>query len=172
MNNLRVIDTNVLLVAEGIHPDVCQDCIDECVSRLAEITKTGIVVIDEEWLVLDEYNRKLSPNTGKKAGSVFLKWLLRNKGNPKHCQIVPLTSLKGAVDKFKEFPQHPNLKKFDPPDRKFVAVSNAHPGKPAILQAADSKWLDWSDALGECGIEVEFICKTEIKRFHRKKFGA
>lgn len=60
---------------------------------------------------------------------------------------------------------------FDAPDRKFVAVSAAHPDRPPIAQAADSKWLDWAPALQRHGIQVEFLCLVDIQRFHDKKFG-
>ena len=63
------------------------------------------------------------------------------------------------------------MSKFDPSDRKFVAVANAHPGKPSILQATDSKWWGWKDALLECGIKVEFLCPAEIANAYKRKFG-
>jgi hypothetical protein len=59
---------------------------------------------------------------------------------------------------------------FDAPDRKFAAVANAHPKKPLILQAADCKWLDWYGDLEEAGIQVNFICRTDVLRFYEKKF--
>jgi hypothetical protein len=63
------------------------------------------------------------------------------------------------------------LADFDAPDRKFVAVAAAHADRPPILQAADSKWLDWQDALKEHGITVELLCPQDIRRFHANKFG-
>lgn len=51
------------------------------------------------------------------------------------------------------------------------AVSAAHPDRPPIAQAADSKWLDWAPALQRHGIQVEFLCLVDIQRFHDKKFG-
>lgn len=72
---------------------------------------------------------------------------------------------------FESFPDDAELVNFDAPDRKFVAVANAHQAKPAILQAADSKWLDWSPALARHGVKVEFLCEADIARFHKKKFG-
>jgi hypothetical protein len=76
-----------------------------------------------------------------------------------------------AVRGFDSFPDHADLAMFDPPDRKFVAVACAHPQKPPILQATDSKWLDWAEPLKRCGITVEFICQDDIARFHANKFG-
>ena len=72
---------------------------------------------------------------------------------------------------FESFPNNRGLSTFDPSDRKFVAVANAHPNKPPILQAADSKWLDWEAPLAAHGLRVDFLCPDDIKRIHAKKFG-
>jgi tetraacyldisaccharide-1-P 4'-kinase len=42
-----VIDTNVLLVANGSHQDVSAPCRAECVARLQARQKAGVVVIDD-----------------------------------------------------------------------------------------------------------------------------
>jgi hypothetical protein len=70
---------------------------------------------------------------------------------------------------FHEFPRHPELGDFDPSDQKFVAVANAHPARPSILQATDSKWLKWRDALAACHVNVEFLCPKEIEEVYRRK---
>jgi len=60
---------------------------------------------------------------------------------------------------------------FDPYDRKFVAVAATHPDRPAILQATDSKWWGWKEALAECGVIVEFLCPADIEAGYNRKFG-
>ena len=60
------------------------------------------------------------------------------------------------------------LEGFDPDDRKFIAVACAHPEKPPILQAVDSQWLDFRDALRENGVTVAFICEDDIQRLVEK----
>jgi hypothetical protein len=74
-------------------------------------------------------------------------------------------------DSYCEFPNHPGLEDFDPSDRKFIAVSNAHSEKPPIMEATDSKWWGWRDALKEVGIEVRFVCPDYAKRKYREKMG-
>ena len=59
---------------------------------------------------------------------------------------------------------------FDAPDRKFAAVAHAHPGKPPVWQAADSKWLNWWPALAAQGVRVDFLCPDDACRFYAKKF--
>jgi hypothetical protein len=165
-----VIDTNVLLVANGQHQDSCSDCVDECVGRLEEMMQSGVAVIDDGFLICGEYLHKTQVNPPKGAGDVFLKWLLRESGNPSRVQQVPLTPKPNTKDHFVEFPDTELAKVFDAPDRKFAAVANAHPEKPPIWQAADSKWLDWWEKLKEKGITVDFLCPEDAQRFYGKKF--
>lgn len=164
-----VIDTNVILVANGQHADVSSGCTVACAQRLYEMKQTGRVAIDSGYQILLEYQHKTTPNVGKRPGDVFLKWLLQNASNPQRCDQVALT---GHDERgFESFPDDARLEAFDPPDRKFVAVAAAHPDKPPILQAADSKWLGWAPALREHGIDVEFLCPRDIVKFDNKKKG-
>jgi len=39
------------------------------------------------------------------------------------------------------------------------------------LQAVDSKWWGWKEALSECGIEVIFLCPDDIAEKYAKKIG-
>lgn len=163
-----VMDTNVLLVANRSHDGVSDECVKSCVDRLLFQQKSGITVIDEQFHLLTEYLSKTHPNQPKGAGDVFLKWLLRNKSNPAHVDTVSVTEIEPHC--FEEFPEEALSDKFDPPDRKFVAVANAHPQKPPILQAADCKWLDWWPDLAKHGISVEFLCPDDACSFYATKF--
>lgn len=162
------MDTNVLLVAEGKHADASDECVLACVQRLQAITRSATVVIDDGYRVVGEYQNKIDLKRGKGAGTVFLKWLMQNQANSKRVARVPLTET--AKDCFAEFPVGTLEVMFDPPDRKFPAVSNAHPVKPPILQAVDSKWLRWWPELAAAGIRVEFLCPGDICRFFQGKF--
>ena len=42
-----VVDTNVVLVANGSHADVSPDCVIACIDRLESLMKNGRVVIDD-----------------------------------------------------------------------------------------------------------------------------
>ena len=60
-----VIDTNVLLVAEGMHADVSDECVAACSQRLGLVMKTTTVVIDDNYRVLGEYQNKLREGLNK-----------------------------------------------------------------------------------------------------------
>lgn len=163
-----VIDTNVLLVANGLHGDVSPQCVEECVQRLLTLQARGTVVIDDGFRVLGEYRHKTQLRPPKGVGDVFLKWVLRNAGNLRHVEQVSLTER--APDEFAEFPDQALQPSFDAPDRKFAAIAHAHPGEPPIWQAADCKWLDWWPPLRAKGVRVEFLCPEDACRFYAAKF--
>jgi len=58
---------------------------------------------------------------------------------------------------YEEFPYEMEHVNVDPSDKKYFAVSNAHPTKPDIFEAADSKWWSWRDAALSCGINIHFL---------------
>lgn len=163
-----VIDTNVLLVANEQHSDISPECVRECVQCLLTIQQSGVAVLDDGYRILGEYQNKTCINPPKGVGDVFLKWLLRNAGNPNHVQTVAVTET--VADEFAEFPDAALQARFDPPDRKFVAVAHTHPDRPPILQAADCKWLDWFHALATHGVQVNFLCPEDACRFYARKF--
>lgn len=163
-----VIDTNVLLVANGQHPDVSPECVTACVQHLQAMQEGGIAVIDDGHRILEEYLHKTQANRPKGAGDVFLKWLLRHASNPAKVEQVRLTET--GEQTYAEFPSSALQARFDPSDRKFAAAACAHPDHPPIWQAADSKWLDWWPALKACGVQVDFLCPDDTCHFYRQKF--
>ena len=165
-----VIDTNVLLVADGQGQHMSKACRTECEDRLRRVQAEGQVVLDSCWLILSEYQNKLDANRQPTPGSSFVKWVLQRQGMKEHVSWVTITPTDAARTKFKEFPPDKALEAaFDPADRKFVAASNAHPKKPPILQAADSKWLGWEEMLAKHGIRLEVLCRSELKAVQTRK---
>lgn len=166
--NAVVIDTNVLLVANGSHQGVSAACQAECVSRLVARQKAGVVVVDDAFRILGEYQKKTRPNQPKGVGDVFLKWLLQNSANQLRVHQVRLTET--VPREFAEFPDSTLQLQFDPSDRVFAAAAHAHPNKPSIWQAADCKWLAWWPQLAAHGVKVEFLCATDVQQVYASKF--
>ncbi len=163
-----VVDTNVILVANGSHADVSADCVIECVDRLEKLMKTGKVVIDDAHRILNEYQNKTTPIRNKRPGDVFVMWLLRNSANKKHVERVTLAE--SEPESFDDFPDRALQPSIDAPDRKFLAVAGAHPKRPTVWQATDCKWLDWWQPLKEAGVTIEFLCGPEVCGFYKRKF--
>jgi hypothetical protein len=163
-----VVDTNVILVANGHHAGVSPECVKACVERLNELMKSGVLVVDDGFRILSEYLNKTNPRAAKGVGDVFVKWALRHRGQAHRVQEVALTEQ--GRHQYKEFPDAALQARFDKSDRMFAAVAHAHSGHPAIWQATDCKWLDWWPALKACGVEVEFLCAADVCRFYAGTF--
>ncbi len=165
-----VIDTNVLLVADGQGKQMSDDCRIECEARLLAVCDGEQVVLDDGWHILGEYQHKLDANKSPTPGSAFIKWLLQRQGMPQHVSWVSITPTNQEETTFAEFPPDPALEAaFDPADRKFVAASYAHPEKPPIIESADSKWFGWEASLAAHGIHLEILCRCELEVIRQRK---
>jgi hypothetical protein len=154
-----IVDTNVpkaanLAAKPDPSSDVSEACILACVNAIEHVTRKRGLVIDAGDEIYNEYRKQLSMKGQPGLGNAFMKWVHDNRHNQKYCDRVTITKYN---DSYKEFPTHEGLNDFDRSDRKFVAVANAHPQKPPILQAIDSKWWRWKDALAEVGITTYFL---------------
>lgn len=167
---VAVVDTNVILIANNAHAEASPECVKACVNLLNELKKSGVLVLDDGYRILLEYQKKTTPRRGKGVGDLFVQWALHHQAQPKHVQQVALTEYQ--KHRYEEFPDPVLEPNFDAPDRKFVAIAYKHPDHPPIWQAADCKWLDWWPALAAHGVHVEFVCEADICRFYAKKFPA
>ncbi len=168
-----LVDTNVPKTANlAIDPDKIPNeligCVDACIEAVEHVVKKGGLVIDEGGEIFTEYRRQLSMSGQPGVGDSFMKWVNDNQwGFPQEDRVV----ISKDGDIYNEFPNHDELSTFDVSDRKFVAVANAHPKKPPILQAIDSKWWGWKGALAEVGITVRFLCPEYTKAKYKEKIG-
>ena len=169
-----LVDTNVPKIANldpqlDTNSDMPAECVLSCIEAVEHFTKKGgILIIDLGDEIFNEYRGQLNIKGGPGVGDGFMKWVDNHRCTPQCCQRV--FNYKNG-DSYNEFPEHEGLIDFDISDRKFVAAANAHPDKPPILQAADSKWWGWKDALEEVGITAYFLCPEYIKAKYDKKMG-
>jgi hypothetical protein len=167
-----LVDTNVPIIANGaLKPDllpqgVDDSCVLACIDAIEHVIKKKALVIDSGDEIFDEYRNKLSLKGQPGMGDLFLKWVHDHRYTLPDSQRVEITKNNGGYD---EFPSHAGLTDFDPSDCKFIAVANAHPQKPPILQASDSKWWGWSKALQDVGISVHFLCRSYAETTFAKK---
>lgn len=141
---------------------------EACVNAIEHVVKTRGLVLDAGGEIFEEYARNLSLAGQPGVGDGFLKWVYDNQWEFNESQRVAITK-KG--NSYKEFPENSSLDKFDPSDRKFVAVANAHAEKPPILQATDKEWWRFKEALSECGISVRFLCEDYVKGGVKSRIG-
>lgn len=162
-----ILDTNVIVIANGMSPQASPDCVRRCQERLDQILKgSEKVVLDYEQQILREYRRNLKEagQLRRRRGDLFLQWLRQNQWDPEKCSLVHITSLAGNGTDFAEFPNDDeSLRDFHKNDRKFIAAALAHQRDfgetPTILLAIDSGWLQFTDALTAHGVRVDSICE-------------
>jgi hypothetical protein len=155
-----VVDTNVTVIANG-KENVPLACSAACATALHDITKSAVLAIDEGGLIFNEYKGYLSFAGQPGAGDYFFKWLADNCYRPERVARVRLEPDAKRPDEFAAFPADPELVAFDRSDRKFVAVALTHSERPPILNAVDSDWWDFREALKANGVAVQFLCGAE-----------
>lgn len=155
-----VVDTNVPIVAnhKGGEPIACAAA---CAQALHEITRTGLLVIDEGGLIFNEYKNYLSFAGQPGAGDYFFKWLSDNRYKPDRVAQVALADDPVRLGEFARFPDDPALATFDRSDRKFVAAALTHALRPPILNATDSDWWEHKETLLSHGVAAQFVCGEE-----------
>ncbi len=150
-----VIDTNVLVVANGGHPPAANACVLACIEAL-EAARAGVVLVDDGGRILDEYARHASHAGQPGVGDRFFKWLWDHQAMAGSCSQVSITD--DADRGFAEFPDDPALAAFDRDDRKFVAVALASGLRPPVLNASDSDWWEFDAVLKHHGVDVDYLC--------------
>ncbi len=170
-----VVDTNVILAAKGMSKQAWPECVILCQERLDLIIEgPEKVVIDDNWIILNEYNTYLEDNnstTDNRAGGHFLEWFIRNYKNPEQCVQVHITPSSTGEKGFEELPDV--FSDFDSDDQKFIAVAvvyeNVHQQKATLLQSVDSQWYPLRSLFVENGLIVEFICEENIRHLHERR---
>lgn len=158
-----IVDTNVPVVAnQHRSPHVSPRCVIACINKLQEIQTEHTLVLDDKWQIIQEYKRNLHSGGQPGVGDAFLKWVLTNQANPLRCQVVELRldDQGNCID----FPQDETLTRFDPSDRKFVAVALVHPDHPPIVNASDTDWWHYRQPLASYRIQVDFLCPEEMTK--------
>lgn len=153
-----VVDTNVAVVANGAHEQATDLCRLICTKKLISIRKTGIAVVDNLGLIFDEYKKHFCFSGQPGVGDAFFKHIHNNLGNAQKVEIVTINPTDENLVEFEEFPDDPDLVGFDKTDRKFVAVAIKSTQNPSILNAVDSGWEPYRQALLVNGVTVLQLC--------------
>jgi hypothetical protein len=156
-----VVDTNVLIVANEASDHVEIDCVLAAIDALSALRRSGIVALDDGFLILDEYREHASLAGQPGVGDEFLRHLYDNLYNEAACRLIKITTVEDHT--FEEFPTDERLANFDRNDRKFVAVALGCEPIAEVLNATDTDWWHHREALEDHGIEVRFLC-SELMR--------
>lgn len=148
----RVVDSNVAVVANGRGTNSSPQCRIAAIDALAALLANGRIVVDEAGDMVAEYRVYCHPRGQPGVGDRFFREVLMNYGR----KIERITLEKSADGSYVDFPRDPALAAFDLSDRKFAAA--ARKAAVPVLNAVDSDWLDYRDALIRNRIKVVFLC--------------
>ena len=150
--NKVVVDTNVLISANGrnIHADdICQLA---CIRKINTIREAQTVYLDEQNLIFNEYKNHLHFSGEPGVGDAFFKYIYNRQFSGSRVGRVPITPSSNASKGFEELPEN----QLDPSDRKFLAVAMV--ADASIVNATDSDWHENRTLLDSIRIEVEQLC--------------
>ena len=154
-----VVDTNVLIAANGRRTHADLQCQLACVRRLKSLInhKQEAVAIDDKDRILDEYRRHMKFGGGP-MGDEFFMHVHNNLHNDSQVLVVPVTPSENDSRGFEELPDNT----FDRSDRKFLAVAVV--AKAAVLNATDSDWGEQAILMNDLGIEVDQLCPQHASK--------
>ncbi len=163
----RVIDTNVPLVAKspaewpGALVEACEVIIEDI------LTSRSPVVTDLDGEILEEYMHKLSISGQPSLGDVFARYVHDYRFTwdaSMRPDIRPDAARQNSYGVLNE-----DDGEIDPSDRKFVAAAKV--ARVPVVQAADTKWLDWGPVLERHGVAVVYVHGDSIRQAYLAKFG-
>ena len=161
-----IVDTNVPIKASNLNPLNILDkkCSLSCLSFIKKLMQsTDVVVLDSGNEILKEYQNNF-PSWGQDTiATIFLRWVLRNLTlrDGGQVELYPIT--KTAEGVYEEYPCSQNFATFDPSDKKFIALSNAHPDRPPIVEGSDSLWWGYREVFKNADIHIIFLCEEYVR---------
>lgn len=154
-----VVDTNVLLVANGVNDKANAEPESACqlsaIESLIEVSEQRSLMLDGGGEILGEYKKKCNYSGQPRVGDQFFRWAHQNAAS-----ITAVWLTARSDRRFAEFPSDPTLAPFDWDDRVFVAVAVAGPTPNRILNAVDSDYRNHQHALQQAGVTVEELCPS------------
>lgn len=154
-----IVDTNVLIVANGRNTHASEVCQLTCIERLEQLKEEECLhLLDEEDEIWAEYEKYCDYKGLPGVGDMFFRWLYDNLGVEK---IVLKLQIKSDENDYPQIPS-PDYDKFDKGDRKFLALAfeaKKEGYTPIIINATDMRsWKRFKKELENAGVEVEQLC--------------
>ena len=152
-----VVDTNVLVAANGWGTHADEKCHERCVEELEHVVKHCVVVVDCCDLIVEEYMRHASFGP-LGVGDAFFKHVFNNRFKSSRVRRVHITPTDDDRCGFEELP----VNSLDRADRKFLATAVV--GNAPILNAADSDWDEQKELTTKVGVEVRQLCPQHASK--------
>jgi len=162
-----VIDTNVLVVANGDNDKVDESCQISCIMKIKSLLKGEIIVLDDKRIIMREYTKRLRNfrkfhNSGGKGrlGDQFLFYLFNNLYDSSRVHRVAITCYSDDRREFQELPEN----KLKSGDRAILAVAVASKPPAVIVNATDSDWIEQKQLVDSLGVKVEQLCPQHARK--------
>jgi PIN domain nuclease of toxin-antitoxin system len=146
-----VIDTNVGICANGRDTHASLRCQLTC-SDFLETCRTLHIALDNQNLIMSEYEKHFYHKGEPGMGDAFFKYLYHNQHAGDKIQLVKITPINEEKTEFAELPEN----QVDPSDRKFLATALV--AKAILVNATDSDWTEQKNLLESLQIEVKQLC--------------
>lgn len=163
---IRVIDTNVPLVVK-FEEDYPRELVEACEDIIMEILDNRIPVpVDAGGEIVAEYFHQMTRGGRTDLADLFARyvhdecWSWDERVRPDIDPDPETEHRYGALGG--------DDAEIDPSDRKFVAVAKL--ADAPIVQATDTKWLNWGGVLSRHGVEVHYAHERTIREVYREKF--
>ncbi len=170
----NIIDANIPLTAAGRN-QASEECVETCSSLLHSVfAGETVVVVDDGGDALAEYRNIGKPQRHEDIAERFLVYIYDYQYNSDRFQRVRLRMDKQG--NFVDYPdpydewasQDPRCKRFDPDDKKWVALAVRFKQETAIdapiVNAADRCWLAFEPHLEASGVKLETLCRDERQK--------
>ena len=155
----KVVDTNVLVVANGRDTHAGHQCQLATVGALRRVKDSNSLILDAGGRILAEYRKHCDHSGQPGVGDEFFRWAFDRQAG-----LRSVTLTENEERGFEEFPDDPALAGFDRDDRVFVAVSVAAGIRNLILNAVDSDYHLHRTGLKQARVLVEELCPSELRR--------
>ncbi|MGW8527591.1 hypothetical protein [Nocardiopsis sp. NPDC055824] len=154
-----VVDTNVLIAANGRRTHVSRECSDQAVDFLEHCTQGAVVVVDNLGRILSEYEDYCNYSGQPGVGDHFFLYVHRRQASQN--AVVAVEVPVSEDGDFLDIPD--SLQDFDPSDKKFVAVVLADKCESQVVNCSDSDWLHAFVELEGAGVRVFQLCPECLK---------
>ena len=153
----EVVDTNVLISANGRDTHADRPCRLACARELQSIRHEGEVYIDDKGLIFSEYRNKLNFSGEPGVGDAFFKYIHENQFADSRIKRVRITPNCDENRGFDELPKN----ELDRSDRKFLAVAVV--ARASIFNATDSDWHENQGLLDDLNVVVRQLCPQMLR---------
>jgi hypothetical protein len=156
----RVIDTNVLVVANGKAAQVGPQTKLKTIQALQKFMVDGIAIVDDGGDIRSEYLKHCNAEGQPPLGNIFFREIMINQFASR---VISIKAPKNNSGEYINFPNVPELNGFDRDDRKFAVVAKL--SNSPVLNAVDTDWIHFLNPLKSNGIKVMFTAGEDPSKW-------